>query len=147
MSQLLDHIFCEPGRENRSGLVDYSGSVVTTTSGTLGTGAANVDTPLFTIAKVGSEAGRYRITLIDSRGNACVAPKLVRWSFGLIGTADAAYTAAKGLALGLIRNNLIASAGTFEIQFQRSDTMADAEVEDGATIHVEFTVKKSSATP
>lgn len=143
----MDHIFCDGARENRSGVVDFSGNVLTTTVGTLSAVAANVDTPMFTLTKTGATAGRYKVQLIDSRGAACVALKLVRWTFGLIGTTTAAYTAAKGLGLGLIRNNLINTLGTFEIQFQRSDTMADAEVEDAATIHLEFSVKKSSATP
>lgn len=147
MAQLLDHVFCDPGRSNRSAEVTFSGSVVTTTAGTLGTGAANVDTPLFSITKVAAKVGRYRIQLLSSNGNACVAPKLTSWWFGCTGAADAAYPVANGLSDNLIRNNAISTAGTFEIQFQRSDTSADAEVLDGATIFVRFAVKKGSATP
>lgn len=146
MAQLIDHIFSDPPRSNRTGEVRYSGDVLTTTNGDLSAVAANVSTPFFTLTKVGSEAGRYRVQLTDSRGNAVVAKKLTSWNFGVNGAADAAYTTAKGIK-GVIRNNTISTTGTFDIQFVRTDTAADAEVEDGATIWVEFCVKKSSAQP
>lgn len=146
MAQLIDHIFCEPPRHNRSGTVHYSGDVLTTTVGTLGVGAANVDTPFFTLSKTAAKTGRYKVQLIDSRGQPVVGRKLCEWSFGLTLAADTAYPIANGLPAG-IRNDLISTLGTFEIQFARSDTEADAEVLDGAKIWISFDVKKSSATP
>lgn len=147
MSQLIDHWFCDPPRESRSGTVNFSGTVVTTTAGTLGTGAANVDTPFFTLTKTAAKAGRYKVQLIDSRGNPVVAPKLTKVMAWLIGDTDAAIATAKGVWMGTVRNNLLSTLGTFEIQFQRTDTGVDAEVSDAAVIGIAFSVKKSSATP
>lgn len=147
MAKLLDHIFCDGPRENRSACVEFSGRAVTTTGGTLGTGAANVDTPMFTLTKVGAKAGRYRVQLLDSTGTACVAFKLTDWNFGLIGPSDAAYTTALGVSKNMIRNDLINSAGTFEIQYQKNTDNSDAEVMDGSTIMLTFQIKKGSATP
>lgn len=147
MAKLLDHIFCDGPRENRSACVEFSGRVVTTTAGALGTGAANVDTPMFTLTKVAATAGRYRIQLLDSTGTACVALKLTDWNFGLVGATTAAYPTANGLSNNIIRNDLINTAGTFEIQYQRTDSGVDAEVLDGATIMLTFQIKKGSATP
>ena len=147
MSQLIDHIFCDPARMSRSGVVEYSGRVLTTTAGTLSAAAGAVDTPLFTLTKVAAKAGRYRVQLIDSRGQAVIGFKLVSWWFGLVGLSDTAYTTTNGISNQMIRNDLINTAGTLEIQYTRSDTEADAEVVDGTSIALRFAIKKSSATP
>lgn len=91
------------------------------------------------MAKVGSEAGRYRITLAGSYQRLLAANVVVS------GAADAAYTTAKGVQ-AIVRNVNVsnASAPVLDIQLIRTDTAADAEVEDGASIFVELTLSNSS---
>ena len=63
------------------------------------------------------------------------------------GAADAAYAIAKGTHSFPRNVAVVGSAsanGSLDIQFARSDTMADAEVEDGATIYIELTLDNSS---
>ena len=116
------------------GVVKLFATIVTSTSGAISSTTATG----LTVAKVAAEAGRYRVTLDDKYTRLLAAQAIVT------GAADAAYTTAKG-AYAIVRNVAVSSATpVLDIQFVRTDTAADAEVEDGATIYVELTLKNSS---
>jgi hypothetical protein len=117
------------------GVVKLYGHVVTSTSGTVGSYTAKG----FTVAKTGSEAGRYTVTLSDTY---CA---FLGCQVTLVGAADAAYTTAKGI-VPFVRNVSVAdSTPTFDIQFADADgSAADAELADAAEFYVEITLKNSS---
>lgn len=119
-----------------AGVCKLFGEVVTSTSGTI----ASQSCKGFTVAKTGGEVGRYTVTLADSY------MKLLGVGVAVVGSADAAYTSAKGL-VWFIRNDTVASNGkTFNVQFCDSDgSPADAELEDGAKFKLEITLKNSTA--
>ena len=119
-----------------AGVVKLYGKVVTTTSGTVGSTSCKG----FSVAKTGSETGRYTVTLSDSYQG------FLGCQVTLVGAADAAYTSAKGL-VAFVRNVSVAdSTPTFQIQFCDPDgSAADAEVEDAAEFYLEITLKNSSA--
>lgn len=108
------------------------------------TGAISTTTPAqadgFAIIKTAAEAGRYSVTLNDPYravvGVSCI----------IVGAADAAYTTANGLWNGLIRNKAVSTTRTFDIQFQRTDTGADAEIEDNLTFYIEITLANSTTS-
>lgn len=117
-----------------AGIVKLFGSFVTTTSGTIGSSSCKG----FSIAKTGSETGRYTVTLEDSFN------ELKSVLANIIGTADAAMTSAKGLAYFLRNVNM--ATRSFDIQFCDPDgSPADAEIENGASVLLEITLKNSSA--
>lgn len=90
------------------------------------------------IAKVGSEAGRYRITLSGSYQRLLAANVIVS------GAADAAYTTAKGVQ-AIVRNVAVSAATpVLDIQLIRTDTASDSEPEDNASIYIELTLSNSS---
>lgn len=117
------------------GVVKLFATIVTSTSGTI----ASSDMLGGSVAKVDSEAGRYRVSLADSY------QRLLSASVMVSGAADAAYTTAKGIQ-AIVRNVDVsnASAPILDIQLVRTDTAADAEVEDGASIFIELTLSNSS---
>jgi hypothetical protein len=151
---LMENWFREGARENKSGRVNFSGYFVTSTSGALV--AASTDAPGFTLTKVGGQAGRYTVQLVNSKGEPVVVSPTpnTKATPGLLGFGVTVITptnsspAANGLAAH-IRGGLatLASAGTFVIQLSRQDTGVDAEVVDGAAFIVEFSMKRSSAVP
>lgn len=117
------------------GVIKLFGGVVTTTSGTVGSATGKG----FTITKTAAEVGRYTVTLADKYTSLLAVSVIVE------GAADAAYTTAKGLE-PFLRNVSVSSATpSFNIQFGRTDTAADAELEDGAKFYVEVTLKNSGA--
>jgi hypothetical protein len=126
----------------RRGVVHLYGRVTTSTSGTISTqtGAKKAG---FTVAKTGSEAGRYTVTLLNPDGTAAYYQELLACDVTLIGATDAAYTTAKGINK-MLRNDAVSTAGTFDIQLQRTDTAADAEVEDSAILLIRITLSYSS---
>ncbi len=116
------------------GVVKLFATIVTSTSGAISTTTATG----LTVAKVGSEAGRYRVTLDDKYTRLLSAQAIV------VGAADAAYTSTAGVTT-LLRNVAVSAATpVLDIQFTRTDTGADSEVIDGATIYIELTLKNSS---
>lgn len=119
-----------------AGVVKLFGSVVTSTSGTVSTSTGKG----LTITKTGGEVGRYTVTLADKY------TALLGVSVALVGSADAAYTSAKGI-VHFLRNVSVAGATpAFDIQWADADgSAADAEVENGAAFYVEVTLKNSSA--
>jgi hypothetical protein len=142
---VLDKITREPARRNRTRDLEYVARIALGATGALATGEGTQSG--FTIAKVGGKTGRYLVTLVDSKGQAvkAVNKRALVFHHATVETAaaDAAYTAAKA-ATGNVRNNTIDVDGTFQIQMIRTDTFADAEVEDNGFIHVAFAVKWSS---
>ena len=117
------------------GVVKLFCTIVTSTSGAI----SSSDMLGGSVAKVGSEAGRYRISLADSY------QRLLGASVMVSGAADAAYTTAKGIQ-AIVRNVDVSNASVplLDIQLVRTDTAADAEVEDGASIFIELTLSNSS---
>lgn len=106
------------------------GVAPTTTSGTL---AATVDCDGFTISKVATEAGRYLITLLKGY-NQVSCYVTVEFT-----AADAVYTTTKA-AINLMRNVSLANK-TFHLQMV-DKAFADAEVEDGATLHITIVARR-----
>jgi hypothetical protein len=127
---MADRSFYPPKGSMSRNLVTLTGKFVTTTGGTIGSS----DCDGFSIAKTGSEAGRYTVTLGDKYS------KLRGVVANVKGAADAAYTTAKGLNL-MLRNDAVATSKTFDIQFVRTDTAADAELEDAAEVYLTFFLK------
>lgn len=119
-----------------AGVAKLYGEVTTTTSGTVGSTSCKG----FAVAKTAGETGRYTVTLQDKYN------KLLHCGVVVVGSADAAYTSAKGL-VSFLRNDTIAAGGkTFDVQFCDSDgSPADAELADGASFKLEITLKNSSA--
>jgi len=129
----------------KKGVIKLFGKFLTTTSGTLDTTAANFTSLKkagFTLTKVAG-TGRYGVQLGLSATNPDKYQGLLAVHAVPNGATTAAYTTAKGMH-AFPRNVAVSTTGYFEIQFARTDTMADAEVEDGATIYIEITLDNSS---
>lgn len=119
-----------------AGVVKLFGSFVTSTSGTVSSSSCKG----FSIAKTGSETGRYTVTLDGPY------QKLLAVGVNIIGAADAAYTSAKGLTHVLRNVSVNDSTPTFQIQFNDPDgSPADAELEDATEVLLAITLKNSSA--
>jgi hypothetical protein len=114
------------------GVVKLFATVTTSTSGAIASSSALG----MTITKTASEAGRYTVTLSDKYVSLLAANALVE------GAADAAYTTAKG-SQAILRGVDIAGKVLY-VQFVRTDTGADAELEDGAKFFLELTLKNST---
>lgn len=141
---LMDSWFRDPARNNRSGMVQFSGIITLGAGGAIATGGA--DTPGFSFTKVGAKVGRYLVQILDSKLQACGCIKFAKIGATVeTASADAAYTVTKG-AYAIIRNRS-PSTGTFQVQLIRTDSAADAEAEDSAVLHVWFSAKRSSAVP
>jgi hypothetical protein len=127
------------------GVIKLYGKMTTSTSGTIASSSCDG----FTITKTGSETGRYTIQL-GSSTDQLKAAELLGCNVTIIGADDAAYTADAGISW-FVRDDDVATDGTFEIQFSTDPTtdgtQADAELENGAIILVEITIKNSSVTP
>lgn len=134
---MANKYFKDMPKTYESGIVKLYGHVVTSTSGTVSSQTSKG----FTVSKTGSETGRYTITL-DDKYNA-----LRGCSVAVQGAADSAYTTAKGLNWFIRGEDVAASGGTplLYVQFNRTDTAADAELEDAAEFWIELTLKNSTA--
>lgn len=140
----------EPAKTNVSGKVDFVGSVLLGVGGAVAASyVAGVDTPGFTVAKVGGEVGRYRIQLVDAKSVAVVTKAFYAMACIVEGAADAVYTTDKGLH-ALVRNVTPAS-GFFDIQLTYMDdatgAWVDGEAMDAAKLHISFSAKFSSVVP
>ena len=118
--------------------VKLFGKVTTSTSGTIG----SQECKGFSVAKTGSETGRYTVTLEDAYIDLLSASVIVE------GADDAVYTADKGL-IPILRNVDVA-AKTLDIQFVSvtevtdANTFPDAELADAASFYIELTLKNST---
>lgn len=117
------------------GVVKLYGKVVTSTSGTISSAACKG----FAVTKTSAETGRYTVTLEDKY------MALLGASVTVVGPADSAYTTAKGLNSFLRGVAVDASTPLLYIQFNRTDTAADAELEDAAEFYIELTLKNTTA--
>jgi len=127
----------------KKGVVKLFGAFPTTTGGTLATtGFTSVKKAGFSLTKVAG-TGRYGVQLGLGATNPDKYQGLLAVHAVPNGAASAAYTTAKGMH-AFPRNVAVSTTGYFEIQFARSDTMADAEVEDAATLYIEITLDNSS---
>jgi hypothetical protein len=151
---LDDRWYRDEARQNRSGLIHISGVQLTTTSGALAAVVKDVNDSAgcYTITKVGATAGRYLVQFVNSKGEAVSWLRICGFRATLLtDDATAAYPVAKGFHCHL-RNatpalTTVASNGQVLVQFTRTDTNADAEIDDGCGFILEFDVKKSSASP
>lgn len=143
---LPDNWFREGARSNRSGEVRLSGRHLTTTNGTLSTAAGAQDSPGYTLTKVGGQAGRYLLQLVNNKGEPVTWLKLT--GFNVWVETTGAMTAGRGGSASThVRGApTIATNGQLTIQL-RQITGADAEVDDGAVIGIELALKRSSAVP
>ena len=119
-----------------NGVVKLYGYIATSTSGTI---SSTTGTKGMTITKTASETGRYTLTLSDKYQS------LLACSVAIQGAADAAYTTAKGLTWILRGVDVSATTPVLYLQFNDPDgSAADAELEDGAKVYIELTLKNSS---
>jgi hypothetical protein len=132
---MANRYFKDHPRTLEGGLVKLYGHVVTSTSGTVSSQTSKG----FTVTKTGSETGRYTVTLEDKYTS------LRGCSVAVEGAADSAYTTAKGLNWFLRGVDVGAATPLLYIQFNRTDTAADAELEDAAEFYIELTLKNTGA--
>jgi hypothetical protein len=126
----------ELGVFGRRNLIHFVHKVTTSTSGTIASQDELADSGVLA-AKTATKTGRYTLT---------VPSKYRKFHGGfatIVGADDTAYTTAKGLNSFLRDNDIDGGAadGTIELQFNRSDTAADAEVIDGAVFYVHLWVE------
>ncbi len=133
----------EYDKANRSGVLHFFGQVNLGATGAV----SSQDCPRFKVTKTATKTGRYDIQLVDPDGSPVSALRLCSFNLGILtASADTAYTTAKA-AGWILRNNSISPNGTFQLQLIRTDTNADAEAEDNATLIIEFDFKVSGALP
>lgn len=101
-------------------------------------GAITDDSKGFSVAKTATETGRYTVTLEDKYS------EFMGCNVTVVGPDDSAATTADGYWT-FVRNEAVASS-TFDIQFVRTDTGADANPTSGNIAHLEITLKNSSNT-
>lgn len=122
------------------GMVFLAGRFLLGSSGAIGATVDSAKHCGFTLTKTATKTGRYTVAL-DKNYNRVIWADAKVW-----GADDAAYTTAKGLDV-LLRDDDVgqgAADGTFEIQFVRSDTGADAEVEDARTLSIMIVVRDAN---
>lgn len=121
------------------GLVLIRGEFTTTTSGTIDTGATSGGVGISSVAKTGSETGRYTITL------AAPFKKIDAMGYAIVGPDDTAMTDAKGIE-AVWRDDDIATDGTIELQFIDGDSGADTELQDAAKVTFWLLLKNTSVS-
>lgn len=131
--------------------IRYHLRLVTTTSGTVDT-TANTGTWTpggVTLIKTPAKTGRYTVTL------PCAYERLLNVIITPFGPDDAAWGASTTGVQAFTRDDDVsrtkyraasASDGTVEIQFQRTDTNADAEIPDGAGAYITIFVARGDAS-
>ena len=129
----------------RRGVVQLFGTFTTTTSGTLSTTAiTSAKLAGFTLTKTASETGRYTVQLTKTDGTAATYNSLLFVDAVVVGGDDAALTTTKGL-VSVVRDDDVATDGTFEIQFVETVTAnADTEVQDGASIKLHIVLANAA---
>jgi hypothetical protein len=123
------------------GVVHLYGKVTTTTSGTIDTTSCDG----FAVTKTATKTGRYTVQLGSAAAPNTVA-ELLMVNVRIKGADDTAYTDAKGISV-IIRDDDVATDGTFEIQFLRNTTNADTEIVDAMSFFIEIVVKNSTVSP
>jgi len=82
----------------------------------------------FVVTQTDSEAGRFTVTLSGG-----AAARLLFVGAIILGADDTAFTDAKGIHVA-VRNDDVATDGTFEIQFMQNTDLADDDVQDSLTV-------------
>ncbi len=84
------------------------------------------------LVKTASKVGRYSVQLgtANDRNNYA---RVVNMYCTIVGPSDVAMTAAGGV-VAVLRNDLVTTVGTIDVQFVRPDTYVDAEVQNGARV-------------
>lgn len=132
---MANRYFKDTVKTLESAIVKLYGSVTFGASGAVSSSSCKG----FSVAKTSGKTGRYTITLEDKYNS-------IKGCFvSLVGPDDAAATTAAGYWT-FLRNDDVASAGTFDVQFVRTDTGADADPTSGNIALLEITLKNSSNT-
>jgi hypothetical protein len=114
-------------------VIELHGKFVTSTSGTILSSSCYG----FTVAKTGSEAGRYTITLKDAY------PAFLGATVALVSAqADTAYTTDKGLIP--FWRSVAPQSKSMLLQFATGDSNGDEEIEDGASVYLTIKLQNSS---
>lgn len=94
------------------------------------------------VTKTATKTGRYTLAL-PTGPTGFKYRKLLWVDAKIVGADDTAYTIAKGIDVLLRDNDIDGGAldGTIEVQFIRSDTDADAEVEDSRVLYFRVEVE------
>ncbi len=132
---MANRLFNQFQQSLESGIVNLYGSMTIGTSGAIDSSS----TKGFTIAKTSGETGRYTVTLNDKYNELKICNVVC------VGPADAALTDASGIIVSL-RNDAVASAKTFDIQFSRNTTLADTNPTSGIIVKIEIVLKNSGQT-
>lgn len=145
---MFGHTGHKGGNHNRVNMWTFSGTVGLGVAGALSVVAGAVDTPYMSVIKTAAKTGRYTVQLIDRAGQAVGGFKVFEaFTVAVLNAAaDAAYTAGKGMGWSI--RNKDAQAGTFQIQFFRTNGTTDfndTELEDNCAFTFGFLAKKSSA--
>jgi len=130
---MANRLFKSPTYTLEQSIVKLYGSVTIGSTGAI----SSSSTYGFSIAKTSGETGRYTVTLNDKY----YALKHV--GVVVVGPADAALTDASGI-IASVRNDAVASAKTFDIQFSSNVNLADANPTSGNKFLIEITLKNSS---
>jgi hypothetical protein len=154
---LMDHMFWAGPRANRSGMRGYTGAVLTAVGGII----AIADTPFFEVSKQGVGLYRIRLMSASSGGHEVLGKRLGNFNVTIHSppVGPSSYTTDKALHHFIAQ--MADPSGTvvgptnpfsrFNVQFCRAltvgatSTYVNAEIEDGATMFFDFTVKHSSA--
>lgn len=141
---MYDHTGHKGGNFNKVNMLTFTGTVPLGAAGAIA--AAGADMPYVSVTKTAAKTGRYTVQVINSRGQAVGGfKKLEGFDVAVISAAaDAAYTAGKGLQWFI--RNIDAQAGTFQVQFCRTNGVTDyndTELEDNSSFTLGFLAKKS----
>jgi hypothetical protein len=137
---MLNRTFIPEKGSLNHGVIHLYGQIPLGTSGALAaTYSAAVDSPGATVTKTATEAGRYTVTLQGP------VKKLLHGVATVLGADDTAI--GTGGSVPFLRDNDLASDGTIEIQFARSDTGADAEIADNLAFTYHLVLQVSSVVP
>lgn len=116
-------------KTNRRGVVLLWNRVVLTASAAISSQESE-KVAGFVVTKVGSESGRYLITLSGG-----AVARILDVGVKIIGVDDTAYTSGKGVNVGLLRLNADSTAGTIAVQLVEPEVAtADTDPEDSTTL-------------
>jgi hypothetical protein len=130
----MANISMKPVHAREAGVSFLYGKVVLGAAGAID----NQSCKGFSVAKTGSEVGRYTITFPDSW------EALLGAGVALVGAADAAWGSAG--SIWFLRNVSTKTAKTIDVQFATADASpADAELPTGTEFYINLTLKNTTA--
>ena len=124
------------GYAGKNEYIAFNHRVVITAAGAIASQDAAVDTCVVAV-KTAAKTGRYTLTVGGGRR----FKQFRGGRVGIVGLTDAIYGANTVGYDHHWRNDLLASAGTVEVQFTQNGSNADAEVPSGMVLNIEFLVK------